>query len=189
MATLLQSFDDTVFMLWKDLGKTIGLFDLMHSRRRQFAMAHVIAKQSVGIADIGADTQLAGNLPSNGDIVASHHFYRDPITACLGNSGGGILTGWIEQRQDTEKYPLTVLTSAGYSQSAETLSSELVYELIRLILSFRIDLTELHDHLRRTLGSLEGLTIGALSGRFGALAHRIERRELHLLVRLQFIRI
>ena len=96
VTTLLQGLDDAVLVLGEHLGKAIGFLDLADRRRWQRPMRHAPGEQRLGRPDVGADTQLPGNLLGDGDVVAGDHLDRDAVAAGFGNGRRGVFAGWIE---------------------------------------------------------------------------------------------
>ncbi len=112
IAALLQKFDNAVFVLGENLGKTIDLRDFAGLR----AFIHAI--EFLDADDIGADACLNRNFPGDGEAVARQHDRFDIECTQVGDHRTRIGADGVGEREDADEFGRALgcgaLTRAGY---------------------------------------------------------------------------
>lgn len=185
VATLLENLDDIVLVLGEDLGETIGSLDEIVNLRA----GHVTAAtetETLGVVNVGAETELARSLTSDTDGVTSKHL--DGETERLGfvDGAGGIVTRGVRAGHDTENLPGALTTLAGNTEGTETTGSELgnlvLVVDINLLGNGVVFLNGLQDEKRGTLDADDALTLGRLDNGLNLLGDGVEGVEIEDLV-------
>ena len=181
MIVLLHDVDDVELVLRKHLGEAVCVLYLPGDLRRfvGLGIAHGAA-----VENVRAHPQGLGHLTRDRQRVARHHLDLD---AHLGRRCDGRLcidARGVEERQHPEQSPNPVDLGSRDAQRAKTARGEVVHGLIDCVLHGRRVLAQALDDLRGALGHLEGLAVGALHRRLGALVHGIERYEVRDLIGL-----
>lgn len=116
MTTLLEHLDDLVLVLWEDFGESISLLaKIVHGRSGKTTI-----DKSVRIVNLGTESQHAASLLGDSKSITSQHLNLKTKELGVGNSLGGILTWWIEEREHTEQLPVTLTLLNGDTKGTET---------------------------------------------------------------------
>ena len=121
VTTLLEHLDDLVLVLWEDLSESISLLaKIVHG-----GSGKTTVDKSVGIVNLGAESQHAASLLGDSKSITSQHLNLETKVLGVGNSLGGILTWWVEEREHTEQLPVTLALLNGNTEGTETTVGEL----------------------------------------------------------------
>jgi len=185
VTTLLQDLDDVVLVLGEDLGETIGSLNEIIDLRA----GHVTATtetETLGIIDVGTETELAGSLTGDTDGVTSKHLDRETKGLGFVDSAGSVVTGGIAAGHDAENLPRALTTLAGNTERAEATGSELsnlvLVGLVNLVGDGVVLLNGLEDEERGTLDASDAFTLRRLDNSGDLLGDGVEGEELNNLV-------
>ena len=150
---------------------------------RCLVMLHVA--QCAGINDVRAHPQLPGSFLGDGHLVARNHLDVHPHLPGARDGCFGLLARRIEQGQHASKLPLVFLIGPGHAQGTEAASRKFIDGFLDGGLYLTGVGRHLQNHLRRSLGHKELLSVPAFDGGFRALMHGVERLEMNDLIALQ----
>mmetsp|Transcript_15684 Transcript_15684/g.17438 ORF Transcript_15684/g.17438 Transcript_15684/m.17438 type:complete len:555 (-) Transcript_15684:537-2201(-) len=178
-SVVLHLFDNIELMFGEHLSETVSIEDdILNSGTVNFGGGFGF-NQKVGVVDLFSHFQLLGGFDTDGELITSNH--SDGDTHSLGSldGGEGIISGGIEQTEQTEHDPFVLFVLLGDTKSSETSGG------IGLNLSFDFFLDQFtvgrhsQHNLRGTLAGNNLLSgLGVDGGGFDSLSDGIERNEL-----------
>ncbi|GJD02139.1 hypothetical protein ColKHC_10964 [Colletotrichum higginsianum] len=186
VATLLENLDDVVLVLGEDFSETIGSLDEVIN----LGSGHVTATtetKTLGVVNVGAETELAGSLTGDADGVTSQHLDRQTERLGLIDGASSVVTRGVRAGHDSENLPSAVVaTLASNTEGAEATGGELSNLVLVGLVNLLGDLVVLLDSLENeegsTLDASDALTSGRLDEGSDLLGDRVEGEELENLV-------
>ncbi|PMB73754.1 hypothetical protein BM221_001179 [Beauveria bassiana] len=185
VTTLLENLDDRVLVLGEDLGETISSLDEIVDLRARHVTTTTETK-TLGVVDVGTETELAGSFTSDTDGVTSKHLDGETETLGLIDSAGGIVTRGVRAGHDSEDFPSTLTTLASNTKRTETTGSKfsdtVLVSLVNLLGDGVVLLDGLENEKRGTLDTDDALTLRRLNNSLDLLGDGIEGVEIENLV-------
>jgi hypothetical protein len=141
-------------VLGKHLGEAVGRFGA--GGQVVVVRRPALAQQPIGVLDISAQPELAGDLPGNGQVVAGHHLDLMPCAwawamVSAESSRGGSNSGRMPMNCHGPSSPRCAPPRGCAGLSAASPSTTTCRPFARL----PIEAGQIHDHLGCALGHLE----------------------------------
>lgn len=175
-------------MLREDTGETIGIHDhLVESAVLASGLGTVL--KNLSRVHVVAETETTTGLLRDSELVTGNHLDLDTESESVVDSLLGIVTGRIEDGEETDEFEAVTLTLVVVTvdilvrdgQSTETTGSEFLDVLLELVLLLLglVAGTELDDDTGHTLGDTLQLAGGLLAvGDLGTLVDGVEGLEV-----------
>ena len=182
MAVLLQDVDDVECVFGEHLSETVGILDGLGHRGGFLGLS---VAERVRVEDVRPHSQRLGHLAGDRQSVARDHLDLHAHLSRRRDGGLGVFARRIEQREDAEKPPFAVAIGTRDAERAKAASGKVVDGFVHGGLHRVRVRRQREDDLRRALGHLECLSIGALDRGRGPLVHGIEWLKMRDLIGLQ----
>lgn len=173
MATLLQHFDNLVFVFRENFGETIGPFHEIVLG----CSGNATSDKAVRVVDFGSESQKLASFLCDGDGVTSQHFDAETKVLSFNDGVCGIFARRIEHRQHANDLPWFVATLGGDTKGTEATTCEVGCSVTVMFGGCFVALGNCQDSLGCTFGELPTLAFESTDGG-DALGDRIERDVL-----------
>jgi hypothetical protein len=188
VAETLETLDDLVLVFGVDTGETIGVHDHL-VEGSVLATRGGSVLQNLGGVHVVTETETTAGFLCDSELVTGNHLDLDTESDGIVNGLFSIVTGRIEDGEETDKLEAVTLTLGilvveflvGDSESTETTRSVLLDVNLKAVLEFfgLVAGDELDDLASHTLGDTLKLASGLLTvGNLSTLVDGVERLEV-----------